>query len=603
MRSKLIAGYLVIVVCLLASAVQACTHTISASIDTPAEDAYYAVGDTVDFTLEKDEGEEEGEASCSEGCTITYSWAFGDGAENKTDDTTSSPSCEYNSTGEKTVTLTATCPGEDSADSADDGSGTATVTIYVTEVDKIEYEEPADTWTDVTGTTLYVAQGDQDDTITLRAVGDPDVTWDDEEPTWTNASGTTLGEATYSINSLCESTVEAVFGTSPLKSVVIVTVGVASLKTTIGETTYESTTSETKTVYVAKGDTDDTITLEAIAGPDGATWPDGEPSWATTTGLTPSTTNPEKADFSIEDASTSISGTTIEVTCGESKVEIVIVVYEVILKSIGFTSDHGLMKNNGFDLPDPDDEDWTDSGSVFSEPEWEESGTNNPISQTRDTSLVVDANCIINPSGLNFDLSGDGAEDYMDFTSTGNTSTGSEQAISITADDDAKLPDKVTTIDETIDWTITLTDPDTDIDISHGDTGSHEIFVTYADPVVEASDDDVIGGMTAGGETPTYQRMKWACKEAVDETIEEGIVDKMQAAIQDAANFDSEEQFRLLYKYELKDYWEMLEDSEDPYWNSGDCYDWAILIKTISNILGVSPESGIINASKDDGNA
>ena len=61
-------------------------------------DQLVAVGDPVDFTGTV--------LNAPAGVTLTYSWAFGDGATNAEDDDGLTPSCSYTTAGEKMVTLT-----------------------------------------------------------------------------------------------------------------------------------------------------------------------------------------------------------------------------------------------------------------------------------------------------------------------------------------------------------------------------------------------------------------------------------------------------------------------------------------------------------------
>ena len=56
------------------------------------------------------------------------------------------------------------------------------------------------------------------------------------------------------------------------------------------------------------------------------------------------------------------------------------------------------------------------------------------------------------PAGISFDLIGDGPDDYVDFEKTGQTSTGADQPITVTAD--ANLPDEVSILNKSINWKI-----------------------------------------------------------------------------------------------------------------------------------------------------
>lgn len=149
-----------------------------------------------------------------------------------------------------------------------------------------------------------------------------------------------------------------------------------------------------------------------------------------------------------------------------------IAVVKAELKSITFTSDHGVLKNNNSD--------WTDSGTTYSEPEWvKDAGTNNPITHTKNTKITANVTVKVSPSGLNFDLIGTGSN-YASFTKTGNSSSGSEQTISVTAG--SNLPANITTLSETISWKIRITDVNPVFEQIVGSSGPHKIYVTAGSP-------------------------------------------------------------------------------------------------------------------------
>jgi len=249
-----------------------------------------------------------------------------------------------------------------------------------------------------------------------------------------------------------------------------------------------------------------------------------------------------------------------------------VTVYRTELKSIKFTSDHGLLSDNNSD--------WTDSGTTYTEPEWIPDGLdsgsdpdqNNPVSHTKDVNLTVDVTVRVGPSGLSFDLAGDGADNYVDFTKTGNTGTSADQIISITAD--APLPDMVDTLAKNVAWTIKLNDPNPQIERDVGSSGAHTIYVTYGTP---------------SGSVVTEYRMSWACTTANAESTPIGIADESYT------DFETP-----------PPYFELGADAPDPLWllmagsvYKGECIDQANLMRLAVQILGASASIGYIYGSSD----
>lgn len=239
----------------------------------------------------------------------------------------------------------------------------------------------------------------------------------------------------------------------------------------------------------------------------------GLPKTGTTSSLQPN--SEETVQFSVTLGSTQGATATIEarVRCRDNTQPqcatqtATLTSYGATLKSIKFTSDHGQLKDN--------DEDWTDTGTVYSEPEWvAATATNNPISQTKNTSLGIDVVIQVTPSGAHFDLMGDGAQNYVDFSSSGNTSTGADQTLSVTAN--AALPNMVTTLPESIAWKVKMTDPDPDCEISLGSSGSHLIYVTYGTPAGSVVTEMRVGFVCGAADGQSTLR---ACADAVFDSL------------------------------------------------------------------------------------
>jgi hypothetical protein len=148
-----------------------------------------------------------------------------------------------------------------------------------------------------------------------------------------------------------------------------------------------------------------------------------------------------------------------------------LIVVSVALKSIEFTSDHNLLKKNP-----ASGSVWGDSSVAYETPEWIEGSRNNPISHTKNTKIGATVKVKVEPSGINFALIGDGADGYVDFAKTGQTSTGADQDIAVTAD--ASLPDQVCIMNKSINWKIRVGT----LECSTSSSGNHKIYITYGTP-------------------------------------------------------------------------------------------------------------------------
>ena len=238
-------------------------------------------------------------------------------------------------------------------------------------------------------------------------------------------------------------------------------------------------------------------------------------------------------------------------------------VVNVDLKSVKFTSDHGSLEDKT--------DDWEDSDSTYSEPEWVDGDpdTNNPISHTWDTELTVDVTVEVSPSGLEFELIGDGPDDYVDFSKTGNTSTGSDQVVTITAD--AKLPVKIDTLAKSIDWSIKIASSSIDIETS----GQHKIYVTYGEP----EESSVV----------TEKRMSWACEKADGAEEDEDVADEIHDALA-----DEDPPYEPSEKPDLGSGWPLLAGT-----TYGECDEQAELMKLACEILGVPASLDFVYPSVD----
>ena len=214
------------------------------------------------------------------------------------------------------------------------------------------------------------------------------------------------------------------------------------------------------------------------------------------------------------------------------------------LKSIKFTSDHNMLKDNNAN--------WSNTGSVL-EPEWITNPLRNKaISHTKNTRLVADITVNVGPPGTSFDLIGTGiSSNDTSFKKTGNTSTGADQVITIMAD--ANLPNAVSQLFRYIVWKIKAGGKEQLI----GFSGPHKIYVTYGTPS---------GGVTE-------RRMRWSCQKANAQDTPENIADKIHSGVKANTTFGGGG----------VEGWNLLAGG------SGDCDNLARLMSYAMKLLGVSP--------------
>jgi hypothetical protein len=180
------------------------------------------------------------------------------------------------------------------------------------------------------------------------------------------------------------------------------------------------------------------------------------------------------------------------------------------LKSVEFISDHGLLTDNNSD--------WTDNGTTYASPEWVRSpARNNPISQTKNTTVTVVVTVAVTPAGVTFDLVGDGGVNYLNFSRTGITSTGGDQQITNTAS--AALPHYVTNISKGITWTITTSG--TACQTNTWNSGPHTIYVTYGTPA---------------GSVVTEKRVSFVCNAATGKSGLEECADAVFGSLSGSYN-------------------------------------------------------------------
>jgi hypothetical protein len=247
-----------------------------------------------------------------------------------------------------------------------------------------------------------------------------------------------------------------------------------------------------------------------------------------------------------------------------------IIVPSAHIKSIEFTSDHNLLRKN----PTIGSV-WGDSDTVYETPEWAVGSWSNPISHTKNTKISAIVKIKVEPAGIKFDLIGDGSDDYMDFKTTGQISTGEAQEVTVTAN--APLPDQVGILEKSIDWEVNV---ESLMRLAFP-RSNHKIYVTYGTP--EGSD-------------PTEIRLSWSCDACYGASTPEDIAS--------AANFFLNTETPPYFNVDTGAWpdgtppiWLLLDSDEVA---SGSCIAFANLLNHISNILGVSGGSLIrVYASTD----
>jgi hypothetical protein len=141
--------------------------------------------------------------------------------------------------------------------------------------------------------------------------------------------------------------------------------------------------------------------------------------------------------------------------------------FEVL--ELTFTTDHNLLKDNNSD--------WEDSGTKYTEPEWK-SGTNNPISQTKNTNVGVKMKIKVTPTDTpskSYNVVGSGPTG-MNFDTSLSLAGGDNADKTATSTD--KLEDKIHAINGSIEWKFKLSGGES----TPVNTGSHKVYVTYGTP-------------------------------------------------------------------------------------------------------------------------
>jgi hypothetical protein len=105
-----------------------------------------------------------------------------------------------------------------------------------------------------------------------------------------------------------------------------------------------------------------------------------------------------------------------------------IYVVKAEIKSVTFTSDHGVLNNWDTNFADS-------AGTVYNPRGWQKNPLiNNPITHTQGVRITANATVKVEPMGIGFDLDGDSSVGALVFRTPDQISTGSDQAIEVTSE-------------------------------------------------------------------------------------------------------------------------------------------------------------------------
>ncbi|MFA5344586.1 MAG: hypothetical protein WC381_11585, partial [Kiritimatiellia bacterium] len=182
----------------------------------------------------------------------------------------------------------------------------------------------------------------------------------------------------------------------------------------------------------------------------------------------------------------------------------------VEMKKVEFTSDHGVLTDYNTDYSGS-------GGTVYNPRGWIKGGANNPITHAKDSKITANVTLCVQPSGISFNLTGDGPIGALDFHKTNLTSTASDQVISVTSDE--KLPIGVDVLSNSINWSINVGGQT----YGNESSGPHKIYVTWGSP----------------GSGPTLKRVNKVCNTASGQNTSESIADSLQSMVASNTTFGS----------------------------------------------------------------
>jgi hypothetical protein len=180
---------------------------------------------------------------------------------------------------------------------------------------------------------------------------------------------------------------------------------------------------------------------------------------------TTDTTNPERNKFSLPGAAR--TGAWIHLGFGRKKIT------SIKILRLTFKTDHHVMTDNNTD--------WTDSGTLFTKPEWAYGSASKPISHTKNQNVDVSVDFEVNPANAeetDADITGTAAFGSLVFTATKQKFKGG--TITVDARTTTAIPDLVQKLAGDISWSVnTALDGTFDVGASWG----HTVYVTMDTPI------------------------------------------------------------------------------------------------------------------------
>ncbi|MDD3928072.1 MAG: hypothetical protein PHT33_15620, partial [bacterium] len=264
-------------------------------------------------------------------------------------------------------------------------------------------------------------------------------------------------------------------------------------------------------------------------------------------------------------------------------------VVKVDLKTIRFTSDHQELgsQRNLIYLNNPDNATFEDGGSrrtssdVEQFAEWVTSGVyatlpagrNDPITQTKGTSLALNMKLCIIPTGLNFRVKGLNAQGSVTFEATGS-STGVDQEVAMT--ETTTLPNMVTALDKSIQWKVYIENGST-AEVFNTTSGPHKIFVLWGVPQTVSSKKYYSQPLA---NTPTVKRMWELTKTDVagNNSDISVIATAVQAWRDDIPFGDSV----TVNRSDGNSYWALKDET-----TTGQCHEGSVLMEMAMRLLGI----------------
>lgn len=173
--------------------------------------------------------------------------------------------------------------------------------------------------------------------------------------------------------------------------------------------------------------------------------------------------------------------------------------------------------------------------------------------------LAANVILCVQPSGINYDLTGDGSSGYFTFHQNGQTSSGSDQLLSLTAD--TNLPAQVDVLSQSIDWSINVSG----VMCTVTSSGPHTVYVTWDTPT---------------GTEPTLKRMQWTVNLARSSASLDQIANKIGPDAVGGLRFSGLSIFG--NPPSLSTAWQVMDNC------SGDCGTLSTLMKYECDMLGAT---------------